>query len=95
MQSSIARGLGHHVGFIYAQESSNHLIILGGNQSDRIMFEKYTTTSKTDRLEYFVPTSYTRQAADDSHHALDIMKADELNAAFNISTIKTKPGSNR
>lgn len=95
LQSSIARGLGHHVGFVYAEQSSTSLIILGGNQSDRIMLEKYEITSKKDRLDYFVPTAYNQQATKDFQHPLETMKADELNAAFGISTTKAKAGNNR
>ena len=31
-------GYGHHVGFVYSQPDANTIVLLGGNQSDRIKF---------------------------------------------------------
>lgn len=34
-------GVGKHVGFVYARESENHIILLGGNQNDQINFTSF------------------------------------------------------
>ena len=95
MEAYIKSGLGHHVGFVYAREDDNHLVVLGGNQSDRIMFAKYAAASKKNKLEYFVPVSYKEQAARDLREPLGTGKAKEFNKEFGISLEKAVEGQTR
>jgi hypothetical protein len=80
---------GHHVGFFYSQPGDSSVVLLGGNQSDRIMFTQYSTVGD-DSYRYFVPVSYAKQAKADAELPMDTTPAAQLNKAFGISTSKVK-----
>jgi uncharacterized protein (TIGR02594 family) len=80
---------GHHVGFFYSQPGDSSVVLLGGNQSDRIMFTQYSTVGD-DSYRYFVPVSYAKQAKADAELPIDTTPAAQLNKAFGISTSKVK-----
>ncbi|MEP6503703.1 MAG: hypothetical protein ABJD97_10250, partial [Betaproteobacteria bacterium] len=51
-------GHGHHVGFVYSQPRANFVVLLGGNQDDRICFEEFNVTAgkgMKNHLMFFVP----------------------------------------
>jgi uncharacterized protein (TIGR02594 family) len=93
--TKIKNDLGKHIGFVYAQEDEKTLIILGGNQSNRINFTATPKEAQGKRLLYFVPASYQNQAFIDKNSPLEIKKSDELNKEFNISIKSTNPGDDR
>jgi len=47
-------GHGHHVGFVYSKPRDNHVVLLGGNQSDRIRFSEFN-------IKPIQPTKVTKQ----------------------------------
>ena len=63
------RDKGGHVCFVYGEINSK-LVVLGGNQNDRILFE-HPPTNKG--LSYFIPTSYTPNEQDGSIPEIDAM----------------------
>jgi uncharacterized protein (TIGR02594 family) len=86
-----ASGHGHHVGFVYSQPRPGHIALLGGNQSDRIMFQDNNITAEkgyANHLLFFLPTDY--QALANAGTALDTRTADQLNKMFGISVKKLK-----
>jgi uncharacterized protein (TIGR02594 family) len=86
---------GHHVGFVYSMPDENHVILLGGNQSDRVMFTLYQIEGKKDRLRFFVPVSYYSQAEKEPALAFGGLSARELNKAFGISSSQAREGQDR
>ncbi len=84
---------GKHVGFVYAQEDDKTLVVLGGNQSDRICFDAIPIEARGKKLLYFVPASYQQQASTDEKLTLESKKATETNKALGISMENSKTGA--
>jgi uncharacterized protein (TIGR02594 family) len=86
---------GHHVGFVYSRPDEKHVILLGGNQSNRVMFTLYQIEGTKDRLRFFVPVSYSSQAEKEQPVTLGGPSAHELNKAFGISDSQAREGQDR
>lgn len=97
-------GWGQHVGFVYAncKDDPKYIVMLGGNQSNRICFERKRIKSEplgkdskkvTHGLRFFVPASYARYEKDLKDDGLEALDDSELNKAFGISMKDAKSGS--
>ncbi len=76
---------GTHATTVYARESASMIVVLGGNQHDRIMFTSYALKGATEFLRFFVPSAYAKQAAEDAKkNDLETHSAADLNKAFEI-----------
>jgi hypothetical protein len=84
-------GHGHHVGFVYSQPSPKFVVLLGGNQSDRICFEEANILAgkgMNNHLLFFFPAGDKWSAK--ASPALGSDKADDLNKRFGISMTNLK-----
>jgi uncharacterized protein (TIGR02594 family) len=84
-------GHGHHVGFTYSRPESGSVVLLGGNQSDRIMFQSYrigAAKGHPDHLQFLFPAAWS--APGGATAAMETRTADQLNASFGISLNKMK-----
>ncbi len=84
-------GHGHHAGFVYSQPEAGGVVLLGGNQYDRIMFLEYriaATKGHPDQLRFFFPAAFQSTVA--ATFAMGTQTADQLNATFGISLKKMK-----
>ncbi|MEP6503700.1 MAG: hypothetical protein ABJD97_10235 [Betaproteobacteria bacterium] len=90
-------GHGHHVGFVYSRPSTNFVVLLGGNQDNRISFAKYnvaTGRGMTNHLMFFYPGG--EQWASVSSSPLGDQSVDALNRAFGIDMSDVhRPGGTR
>lgn len=87
----------YHVGFVYAKDinNQNYIIILGGNQHDRIQFSPFQikqSKDDKDHLQYFIPASYAESVKKQGNIKLSFMDRDELNTQIGITSSK---GSNK
>lgn len=78
----------YHVGFVYGLESENKVILLGGNQGDRLKFSVFqinVTKEKNESTRFFVPISYVEQAKKDAKkNTLEPLDVDQLNLSIGI-----------
>lgn len=103
-------GHGGHVGFVYARSKDNHLVVLGGNQDNRLKFSEYNVEpikpsihpvtkqvikGKPKKLEFYLPTSYTNPESNGPEY-LQMGNQDVLNHAAGILVkASTGPESTR
>lgn len=83
-------GHGHHVGFVYAKESDEKLVLLGGNQGDQINFSPFLVKGKKDGLKYFLPSTYFPKK--DNSDAVIQSTSVALNKQLGIVTISKRAG---
>ena len=88
-----ASGHGHHVGFAYSQPRDGFVVMLGGNQDDRICFEEFNITSgkgkgMANHLIFFFPSGEKWAAMTKTPFGKD--SADALNKAYGIDFGKAK-----
>lgn len=50
-QVTNASGHGHHVGFVFAKTATGSMILLGGNQKDRIKFSEFKVKPTADVIK--------------------------------------------
>ncbi len=83
-------GNGSHVGFVYSQPDAKTIVLLGGNQSDRVKFSSKalaTRTAQANTLKFFLPASYATLATLKST-LLGAKTANTLNDEFGIQAPK-------
>ena len=88
-------GHGEHVGFVYAAPYAGSVVVLGGNQSDRIKFDDHSilpSDKQRDHLVFFFPSDYLAMTS--SAAALGTETSVELNKAFGISLARLKHKGN-
>jgi uncharacterized protein (TIGR02594 family) len=83
-------GHGHHVGFVYAKEGENKMVLLGGNQGNRINFSPFLIKGKKESLMYFLPTAY--QAKKDNSDSIPEKSSATLNKESGIVSDSKQAG---
>ncbi len=87
-------GHGHHVGFAYSQPHAGYVVLLAGNESDRIMFKEDNIApvqDSTEHLLFFYPAGFLSTVS--KLMPLGQQTAVDLNKSFGISTSKLKTGN--
>lgn len=102
-------GVGKHVGFVYAREDENHIILLGGNQNDQINFTSFNEKAVASQ-KVVIAGKNTKTKAEPNHltyfvptcyiesHKKQITKLElatctQLNQSIGISSKNAKNGS--
>jgi uncharacterized protein (TIGR02594 family) len=94
--TNIKSDMGSHVAFVYGHDAAGHMCLLGGNQSDRIMFTPFALKGVTNRLRFFIPSAYAKQAQNDiEKNDLQRFDSKKINIEFNIIEDSGKAGSTR
>lgn len=93
--TGIKNNIGTHVGFVYGKENDKRLAILGGNQTNRVMFTSTAKNADGKKLLYFVPTAYQRQALTDIENQLKLIDCIDANKQFGISIKSSQPSTDR
>jgi len=88
-----ASGHGHHVGFAFAQPRDGFVVMLGGNQDNRICFEEFNVAAgkakgKSNHLMFFFPSGEIWAAMAGTPLGKDT--ADTLNKTYGIDFGKAK-----